>query len=182
MKVLGVDEGSFTPWRKGKTLLLGALLHSKSIIEDVLISKIEIDGLDATETLIKMVKGHKGMIDLIMLTSIPYAGFNLMDPTRLYKELKIPVIVVNPEKPNNKAVKMALQRHFHDWKKRFQILKKIGKPSQLKIDSEKTLYFYTVGLSERTAAKKIRESIIVGYRPEPLRVARLLAHGLSIAL
>lgn len=180
MKILAVEDGGFVPWRKGKTLLVGAVLHSRSIIEDVLLSKIEIDGLDATDKLIEMVKRYGRSLDLIMLASIPYAGFNVMDPKRLYDELRIPVVVVNPEKPDSRAVKVALQTHFRDWRKRLSIINKVGKPSRLKIDEEKVLYIHSIGMPKRDAARIIKDWMIVGYRPEPLRVARLLAHGLTV--
>ncbi|KPV61534.1 MAG: hypothetical protein AOA65_2351 [Candidatus Bathyarchaeota archaeon BA1] len=182
MKILAAEDGRFPEGklgeRKGKALLLGVVI-SNFAIEKILLSHIDVDGLDATERLIEMIKKEKEGVNLIMLPSISYGGFNLMDPIQIHSQLKIPVIVVNPEKPDNIAVKSALFRHFPDWEKRLAIFEKVGIPQELSLGIRGYVYFHAFGTSKTYAERLIRKLIIFGNRPEPLRIARILAHELS---
>lgn len=173
----GFPEGKLGE-RRGDALLIGVIL-SDLRIEGVLVSHIIVDGLDATDKLIEMIGGEKGQIDLIMLASISYGGFNLVDPIQTYDRLKIPVVVVNPKEPDNIAVRRALIRHFTDWRERLVIIEKVGKPHRLGLGPGRFLYFHAIGLPQSEAVELIRGMVVFGNRPEPLRIAHMLAHGLS---
>lgn len=184
MRILAIEEGGFAEGapgeRKGKALLVG-LVTEDSVPDKVLVSEVTVDGLDATEQLIRMVRRKDGKLrpDLILLGSISYAGFNPMDPRALYRRLRIPVLVANPRKPDIFAVESALQHHFEDWKQRLAIFKAVGKPRILRLGRGRRLYFHAVGLSGARAENLIRKLVVFGNRPEPLRIARILAHELS---
>lgn len=47
------------------------------------------------------------------------------------------------------------------------------------IGSGKRVYFHAFGISEADAEALIKKLVVFGNRPEPLRVARILAHELS---
>ena len=182
MRILAVEDGGFPEGipgeRKGKTLLVG-VLTSNSIPEKILLSEITVDGLDATKQLVKLVRKEKRGVDLILLASISYAGFNPMDPKQICKHLRIPVLVVNPKKPDNVAVESALMHHFSDWRKRLLIFKKVEFPKKLRLGAGKRVYFHAFGISEADAEALIKKLVVFGNRPEPLRIARILAHELS---
>jgi endonuclease V-like protein UPF0215 family len=50
----------------------------------------------------------------VILGGVSFAGFNVIDPTIVYEEFWKPVIVISRTKPDNKAVKRALQYDFED--------------------------------------------------------------------
>ncbi|MEM3736995.1 MAG: DUF99 family protein [Candidatus Bathyarchaeia archaeon] len=182
MKVLAVEDGGFSKrgvGRRSKALLLAVLTSQSYRIEKILYTWIQVDGLDATDKLIEMAKQEKETPNLILLASLCYAGFNIIDPTRIQKELNIPVVAINPKKPRNSAVTEALRRHFNDWRYRVNILRGAGKPVRIKLSGDRTIYFYHFGIIKSEAEKFIRESTIFGKRPEPLRIARILAHEIS---
>lgn len=182
MRILAVEDGGFPEGipgeREGKALLVG-VITSNSIPEKILLSEINVDGLDATKRLVEMVKKEKRGVDLILLASISYAGFNPMDPKRICKQLRIPVLVVNPKKPDNVAVESALMHHFSDWRKRLSFFKKVGTPKRLAVGARKRVYFHAFGIPEACAEALIKKLVVFGNRPEPLRIARILAHELS---
>jgi len=184
LRVLAVEEGGFAEGvpgeRKGKALLVG-LVTVDSVPDKVLVSEVTVDGLDATEQLVRMVRreARKLRPNLILLGSVSYAGFNPMDPRALYRRLRIPVLVVNPRKPDILAVESALQHHFEDWKRRLAVFRGAGKPKLLRLGRSRRLYFHAVGLSKARAENLIRGLVVFGNRPEPLRIARILAHELS---
>lgn len=182
MRILAVEDGGFPEGipgkRQGKALLVG-VVTSNFTPERILLSEVTVDGLDATKQLVKMVRKEKGGVDLILLASISYGGFNPMDPKQLCRQLRVPVLVVNPKKPDNVAVEAALMHHFSDWRKRLSVFKKVGPPKRLTVGAEKRVYFHASGISEARAKALIKKLVVFGNRPEPLRIARILAHELS---
>jgi endonuclease V-like protein UPF0215 family len=49
-----------------------------------------------------------------ILGGISFVGFNVIDPTIVYKEFGKQLMIMSRTKPDNKGVKQALQRHFED--------------------------------------------------------------------
>jgi endonuclease V-like protein UPF0215 family len=147
-------------------------------IENVKVVKITVDGLDATKKLAEALKRWK--FDTIMLAGVSFAGFNLIDPTIIYEEFKKPVIIISRTRPNNKAVKQALKRHFEDWEMRWKVFQKLGPIHKIIIkNGEAPLYAETIGANAKWASNIIGPLCFCGRVPEPLRVARLIARGLS---
>lgn len=182
MRILAVEDGGFElgkpDKRKGTALLVGIVI-SDFRIEKLVISQIKVDGLDATRRLIEIVEKERKPLDLIMLGSISYADFNLIDIIQAYEELKIPIIVTNPKEPKEGAVETALLHHFPDWKERLNIIEKAKIPKKLVLRQDESIYFQAAGITIIKAQKIIKELIIFGKQPEPLRIARILAHELS---
>lgn len=182
MWFLAVDDGGFRSGapgkRGGKTLFLGVIV-SDSKIEKLLLSTIEIDGLDATEKLIDLVKTGREVVDFILLPSISCGGFNLIAPEKVYAALKIPLIVVNRKEPNDARVEQALRTHFPDWENRLAIVRSVGHPKKLILSNGQAVFFHVFGLKESMARVLIRKIVIFGRIPEPLRIAHIIAHGLS---
>ena len=175
--IVGVEDGSFQKGLTEKTFLVAVLLK-ETFIEDIKIAKITIDGLDATEIFSEFLKSWK--FEAVMLAGISFAGFNIINPFIIQEKYAKPVIVVTRTKPDNKAVKRALQRHFEDWKLRWNVFKKIANFNRVFVlTNERPLYFNVVGADAEWASNIIQALSIRGRVPEPLRVARLIARGIS---
>jgi len=176
---IGVDDGKIPPKNliQRKALLTAVKLKGFSI-DNVFLTEITVDGLDATTALIKLLKGK--IFDLIFLSGVSFAGFNLIDVKELFNALNKPVIIVADEKPDNLAVKKALKLHFKDWVKRWRIVKKLGRLYRVKIGLYKNpLYFEVSGIHHRKARELIRAFSLFSKAPEPVRIARIIARGLS---
>ncbi|MGC9345631.1 MAG: DUF99 family protein [Candidatus Bathyarchaeales archaeon] len=174
---MGVEDGSFQKGITPKALLVAVLFKGLEI-EDVKIVRITVDGLDATEKLVKILREWK--FEAIMLAGISFAGFNVVDPTIIHKQFEKPVIVISRTKPNNKAVKQALQRHFEDWRVRWDVFEKLGLIHKVVASTGgPPVYVETVGVSAEWAGNLIRALSVYSRIPEPIRVARLIARGLS---
>lgn len=177
MPVVGVEDGSF---KKGITpkVLLAAVLFRGPRIESVQIIKITVDGLDATEKLVEILRGWK--FGAVMLAGVSFAGFNLIDPMIIHEEFGKPVVVISRTKPDNKAVKRALQRHFEDWQIRWSVFEKLGLIHKIVVlVSEPPVYVETIGANVEWASGLIRALSVCSRIPEPIRVAKLIARGLS---
>jgi len=92
---------------------------------------------------------------------------------------KAPVIVVIGSRPDNRAVKRALSRHFPDWKERWDLIRSLGPLHMTRIVAgEGPVYFERFGCSTRDAQMILKRWAFVSRIPEPLRVAGIIARGL----
>ena len=177
ISIVGVEDGSFQKRTTQKALLVAVLLRGIAI-ENVKITEITVDGLDATEKLAAILSDLDFVA--VMLAGVSFAGFNVIDPTVIHEKFAKPVIIVSRTKPDNTAVKQALQRHFEDWEIRWEVFEKLGSVHRIvALIGEPPIYVETVDVNVKWACNIIR-ALSVGSRvPEPIRVARLIARGLS---
>lgn len=180
-QIVGVEDGGFcrAPLNRGiqKALLVCVLLQG-TWIENFRAAAVTVDGLDASEKLVGMLRGLP--FDAIMLAGVSFAGFNLIDPVIIYEEFSKPVIVVSRTRPDNLAVKGALFRHFEDWQIRWRVFQELGPIYEVvSIPSESPLYVEVVGADLNWASDLICAFTVCSRVPEPIRVARLIAHGLT---
>ena len=177
LRIIGVDGGAVSSAREGKTALLVVLLAGPRIL-DVRTGEIGVDGLDAQRVLVSLLKPLS--YDIVMLSGISFAGFNLVDLKLLAREVGKPVIAVIRERPDNKAVRDALRKHFRDWRQRWRAVKDAGRLYSCRpIPDEPKLYFEARGCSPSSARRMIVSSSAVSRLPEPVRVAGIVARGMS---
>jgi endonuclease V-like protein UPF0215 family len=179
LRIVGVDDGTFSG-RKNKNrraILLAALLQNSRIVA-VRIGRISVDGRDANRILTSLLRTLR--FDAVMLSGISFAGFNLVDITKLARSTQRPVIAIIGERPNNTAVRRALRKHFSDWEKRWEIVQNAGPLYSFSLlRNEPKLYFEVKGASRSFAKKAIASTAVISRLPEPVRVAGIMARGLS---
>ena len=182
LRLFGVEDGSFEafPETEDTNCFLCGVEMEGSRIVDVRLSRIRVDGMDATEKLLGMLGAFEG--DAIILGGITFAGFNIVDPVRVHRETGIPLIVYSGEEPDNKSVLNALRSHFRDWRERWEIIRGAGPiRSAVTFPGEPPVYFEAVGISGDEAEKVLGASALVSRIPEPVRAAGIVARGLSPA-
>jgi len=124
-------------------------------VNDFQADMVTIDGLDATEKLVSMLR--RWSFDAVMLAGVSFAGFNLVDPTVVFEEFNKPVIVISRTKPNNIAVKNALRQHFEDWRVRWGVFEKLGPVWEVvSMPKEPPVYVEVVGAELDWASGLIR--------------------------
>jgi len=179
MKIVGVDDGAFPPGRKAKQrTLLAAVLFDKLRLLDVRVGRIHVDGTDANQVLQSLLR--RVPCDAVMLSGISFGGFNVVDIARLSRDVRRPVVAITGERPHNEAVRKALREHFADWRERWGMVRSAGRIySFAPLRDEPRLYFEVQGATPLFAKKAIATTAIISRLPEPIRVARILARGLS---
>lgn len=180
MHLVGVEDGSFNAFQRDvksySFLCCVEMLHDK--IKNVRICSIEVDGLDATDQILKLLDGIPA--ESIILGGITFAGFNIIDPTTVFQEKDIPVIICSRKKPDNFSMLLALKKHFEDWELRWKIIKSLGDIHETKpLIGEPSIYFEVVGGSAGWAERVLRSSARLCRIPEPVRVAGIIARGVS---
>jgi len=175
VRVLGVDDGYFLKHQGKKVLVVGAILRGNKDLEGVISCHITRDGSDSTKRLIGLVNGsrHKNQLRYIITNGTTFGGFNILDINELYEKTRVPVTAVLRKRPNQQKVERALS-HLPDKRKRLDKMRKAGQ-----IYSHKSLYFQMAGMSEREAKELIDKTIKIGNLPEPVRVAHLIASGVT---
>ncbi len=178
-RIVGVDDGAFPAGKRDKEhALLAAVLFQNSTISAIRLGRIQVDGRDANRVLASILKTMR--YDLLMLSSISFGGFNIVDIAELARSTRKPVIAITGEKPNNAAVRRALQKHFSDWRERWRMVRNAGQLYACKaLPAEPKLYFEVKGASSSFAKKTIVSAAMISRLPEPVRVAGLIARGLS---
>src|SRR5712692_6674099 len=137
---------------------------------------ITVDGLDATRKAELLLKGSQHIP--VLLSGVTFGGFNLIDPWKIQKNTKAPVIMVIGSRPDNSAVKRALSRHFPDWKERWDLIRSLGPLHHVRTTAnEGPLYFERFGCSVQDATLILKGSAFVSRVPEPLRVAGIFARS-----
>jgi endonuclease V-like protein UPF0215 family len=114
LRLLGVEDGSFEAFSEDSrsTYLCGVVIDS-GVIRDVRLAEISVDGLDATERLLEIMDGLD--LDAVILGGITFAGFNIIDPLKIFDELMVPLIVYSGVKPDNESMYQDLKKNFGDW-------------------------------------------------------------------
>jgi len=178
--LLGIDDGAFPAFAKikkkpFKTLLIGVLL-TNMMLRWVGSELITVDGIEATDAIIKLIKKSPIQPNIVFLSGISFAGFNIADPFEINKELNLPIIIVVDRKPSMTDIKNALMKHFPDWEYRWRIIEKTQPLIEVKAtEKSKPIYAYSVGLNDQLTIEIIRHSILGGKIPEPLRLANIIA-------
>ena len=178
--LLGVEDGSFRAFQRLSEpfAYLCCIRMERGGIDGVAILPIEVDGLDATDKLLTSM--NDGIAEVVILGGITFAGFNIIDPRRVFQETGVPVIVYSGKRPDNGSMLMALKTHFSDWKIRWDIIENLGKVHEVvTMPREPPIYFEVVGGSVNWAKWVLRSSALVCRIPEPVRVAGIIARGVS---
>ena len=178
-RLIGIDDGPFPPKTDDKVRYapLIAVWLKDAHLQHLKSNWITVDGLDATRKAQLLLKDSKHIP--VLLSGVTFGGFNLIDPWKIQNNIKAPVIVVIGSRPDSRAVKRALSKHFPDWKERWDLIRSLGPLYKVRtIPNEDPLFFERFGCSTKDAVLILKRSAFVSRIPEPLRVAGILARGL----
>ncbi|RLF29032.1 MAG: hypothetical protein DRN08_00890 [Thermoplasmata archaeon] len=178
IRILGIDDSPFTFTDK-YALVIGVVMRGGEYLECVLREQVAVDGNDATHVCCEMIKNtrHRRQLRAVMIDGVALGGFNIVDIDEIHQVTGVPVITVTRDKPDFEKIKAALKKNFDDWRDRWETMS----AGMLHIVETKhsPIYVKCSGLSIEKAKKIINLSTIRGVIPEPIRVAHLIASGIS---
>jgi endonuclease V-like protein UPF0215 family len=181
IRVLGVDDGAFTPHVQGQVPVVGVVFRGGYWFDGIMHTKIDVDGFDATDRIASMItrSPHYKQLRVIMLNGITFAGFNIVDVEALSVTTKLPAITVTHKKPDLSEIRQALKNLPHS-EERWKTILKAGIPIVVSTRNMKAkVYIQAVGISKEDAQKILRLTSTRSNIPEALRVAHLIASGIS---
>ncbi|KON29944.1 hypothetical protein AC477_05385, partial [miscellaneous Crenarchaeota group-1 archaeon SG8-32-1] len=114
-----------------------------------------------------------------ILDGITFAGFNVVDISKLSQSVNLPVISVTRERPNLKQIKSAL-KNLSNFEIRWHILENAG--DLFKVETRKgenPIYIQISGILPKDAKLIVKNTSTQSNIPEALRVAHIIASGLA---
>lgn len=187
---LGLDDGYFDisikrSSSRSKTVLVGAVVCRDSF-EDLFLDTITIDGLDAFSSAYRIMEKASAVYDIasVFLDGVTYAGFNIIDPDKLYSLSSLPTIVIFRHKLDLSKIRLALEKHFPDHRYRFKVIEHTySKSFDLLLPHLPTVIkIYSVGMRIENASELVKKLCGIFAEPYPLRIADKLASTLGKVL
>lgn len=181
IRVLGVDDCPFKPRSHGSVDVVGVVYRGGYWLDGIMTTEIQIDGLDATEKIAKMIvdSPHYDQLRVIMLNGITFAGFNVVNIRKLFNKTRLPVIVLTKEKPDLEEIKVALQK-LPQWRSRWKAVMDAGEIFTLKTGRNAApLSMQMMGILKQDAEKIVKMTCTRSSIPEAVRVAHIIASGLA---
>jgi endonuclease V-like protein UPF0215 family len=179
--MLGIDDGGFVPRTKGTVDVVGVVYRGGYWLEGVMRAEVTIDGLDATEKIAAMIETSPfyGELRIVVLDGVTFAGFNVVDISKLSRRLELPVISVTRKKPDLEEIKSAL-RNLPEFEIRWQAMENAGKMFEVETrKGENPVYMHIAGILRQDAEKIMKKTSTRSLIPEALRVAHIIASGLT---
>ncbi len=181
IRVLGVDDGVFIPHSKGKALVVGVVFRGGYWLDGVMHARVAIDGFDATRRITVMVLNspHYRQLRVIMLNGITFAGFNVVDIQALWQETGLPIIAVTREKPNLTSIREAIA-NLPKRNARWDAIRAAGEGFEVTTRNlDERIYLHLAGITIKVAERVVRLTSTRSSVPEVLRVAHLVASGIT---
>ena len=179
IRILGVDDGKFVPRSEGSVIVVGVVFRGSCSIDGVMHTHVAIDGFDATEKLASMItcSPHCKQLRLLMLNGITLAGFNVVGIKTLSSSTKLPVIALTPDQPDVAAIHKAIN-NLPKNEERWRLILEAGEIHEVTC-RDKKLFMEIAGISLSDAQEIVLKTALRSSFPEPLRVAHLIASGIS---
>jgi endonuclease V-like protein UPF0215 family len=155
-------------------LLVGAVC-ARTRLDGVVTGRVRQDGWNATARMAALVAGSPfaGHVRAVLLNGIAVGGFNVVDIHGLAAALRRPVLVIARRRPRLEKIRRALER-LPRGERRWQLIDAAGPMEPIA-----GLWVQRAGLSASEARDLIAATTLHGHLPEPLRLAHLIAGGLT---
>jgi len=181
IRVLGIDDGGFVPRTKGTVDVVGVVYRGGYWFEGVMRAEITIDGLDATEKIAAMIESspYYRELRIVVLDGVTFAGFNVVDISKLSRRVDLPVISVARKKPDLEEIRSAL-KNLPEFEIRWRAMENAGKIFEVETrKGENPVYMHIAGILREDAEKIMKKTSTRSLIPEALRVAHIIASGLT---
>ncbi|MBI2971921.1 MAG: DUF99 family protein [Candidatus Aenigmarchaeota archaeon] len=178
VRIVAWDDCAFRFGQK-TVRLVGVVFRGSSVIDGMLSTRITKDGTDATTKIAACIvrSRHYDQLSYIMLDGISFGGLNIADIGLLHRTTKLPVIAVQRKMPNRRTFDEALHS-FRDYPARAAAVRSAGKIFRCLL-GEKELFYQKSGIGIAECEALLRLTCVRSAVPEPLRVAHLVASGMS---
>jgi endonuclease V-like protein UPF0215 family len=181
IRIIGVDDGVFVPHTKGKCEIIGVVFRGGYWLDGVMRTQVEIDGMDATEKIASMItrSPHHRQLRVIMLDGVTFGGFNVVDTSELFKATSLPVIAITREEPDFYDIRKALknlpfpEKRWKAIRNADRVIRVVTRPG------EEAIFMQVAGMKVDVAKRVVKSTATRSNVPEALRVAHLIASGLT---
>ena len=173
--VVGFDDAPFDRSHRGDVLVVGVVFAGERL-DGVISTRVRRDGANAAQRLIDCLTGSKyfDQLQAILLQGIAFAGFNVVDLQRLHQATGLRVLVVARHLPDFQAIHEALLQQVPGGARKWRLVEAAGP-----MEPVAGLYVQRCGITPEDAARLLADLQQNGQLPEPLRVAHMIAGGVT---
>jgi endonuclease V-like protein UPF0215 family len=173
--VVGFDDGPFDRNRRGGQVLLVGAVCARTRLDGLLSGRVWKDGWNVTDRIAGLIEdsAFQRHIQAVLLGGITFAGFNVADIHGLAARLGRPVLVVARRRPRLEKIRRAL-RNLPRAERRWGLFERAGA-----MEPVGAVLVQRAGLSLAEAGALLEATTLHGNLPEPLRLAHLIAGGLT---
>ncbi len=173
--VIGFDDAPFARDHRGDVLLVGVVC-SRTRIDGIVSTRVRRDGANSTRAMIDVIRRSQFVehVQAVLLQGIAVAGFNVVDVHALHEELEVPVLAITRRPPDFAAIKRALFARVGNAERKWNLIERAGP-----LDSIRGVLVQRVGITIDHAREVLAATTLHGNLPEPLRVAHLIAGGVT---
>ena len=168
-RVLGIDDSPFRRLEDPSCALIGVIYRFDGLIERIMSRKITIDGTDATESILSMLKEYGGPVEAIVSEGITFGGFNIPDPL-IFIENGFPYISYSSRTPDLRSMYGAMEKY--SLKENLTNLKKYESIEIKTLKGKFTVNL--IGIDKNDARTILQKTMINGKKCEPVRVAHMI--------
>lgn len=174
--VAGFDDAPFARSHRGDVLVVGAVFAGERL-DGVISTRVRRDGINSTQRLIDCIARSKyfKQLQAILLQGINFAGFNVIDLAQLHRATGLPVMVVARRPPDFVAIREALLQRVQGGARKWALIEAAGP-----MEPVAGVYVQRCGITPEDAAQLLTRLQQHGQLPEPLRVAHMIAGGVTI--
>ncbi|HLN50836.1 MAG TPA: DUF99 family protein [Thermoplasmata archaeon] len=174
-RVVGIDDGAFERGDRYAPIA-AVVLSSPDHVEAAALSRVRVDGRDGTARIIALFRAvtpPEG-VRAILLDGAVVGGFNVLDLDAIHRATSLPVVAVTRRRPDFSRIRSALGRWFpRTAAARLALLRR---HRLFRVPTGGAPIWATAsGCTAADAVWLVRRTSVVGFWPEPLRVAHLVA-------
>lgn len=172
--VVGFDDGPFS--RDATEVRIVGAVCTRTRLDGVLAGVVTRDGDDATERVAELLLGSQflGHLHAVLIQGIAFAGFNVVELPALSDRVGLPVMSICRRAPDLAKVRRALLDRVPNGAAKWERIEAAGAPEPLG-----PVFVQRAGLSLDRARALLRATTLHGNLPEPLRLAHLIAGGIT---
>lgn len=173
--VIGFDDAPFDRDHRGDVLLVGVVC-SRTRIDGIVSTRVRRDGRNSTSRMIEVIRRSQFVehVQCVLLQGIAVAGFNVVDVHALHDALDVPVIAITRRTPDFAAMRRALDARVRGADRKWKLIRAAGP-----LDAVRGVLVQRVGITLDHAREVLAATTLHGNLPEPLRVAHLVAGGVT---
>ena len=173
--VVGFDDAPFSRDCRGDVAIFGVVC-SRTRLDGLVTGPVRRDGVNATARIVELVSESRFRehVQAVLLDGIALAGFNVVDIHQVHRALGVPVLVVTRRPPDLAKIREALCTRVRGGARKWRRIERAGPPEALR-----GLFVQRAGLDLQEAAGLIDATTLQGKLPEPLRLAHIIASGVT---
>ncbi|MGA2198516.1 MAG: DUF99 family protein [Nitrososphaerales archaeon] len=174
IRVFGVAES----FRKGdrRSVLGGVVMRSDLVIDGTCFGHTTVGGDDATSSMVKMYRLLKRQdVNVIMLSGCIISHYNIVDVDAVARKTGRPVICLTYRE--SAGIESAILSQFDETEEKIGRYRMLGERIRMVLSTGQPVYARLASISEPDALRVVESFTLQGGVPEPVRVAKLLAHA-----